>query len=423
MLYLPPIKSICVRLSATVFFIVFIGISKLFGQTSDDYLQTRLEKLHQTIELRIAQAQPEQKFAILEQSKNHLHALNSYTNLGTLSIFDKMQDLDAAEIAGYNYLEALVNDNDSSPAHTKEQVDSFVATLPVVKNQFVLKPIKPIYYYTATDSVITIMFTGSFPLLLKDTAEVYLFAGNLKVPYTAYTDSSITFRFSQAQLGLHHATPWSATKLNLRLVGQTGKKINKKKQFTAVYSFYAMALPPSPGKLTISYGASSTNAEKQAKRTRTFLLNGSKGNLVEKQCIPNHDGWTVVPESVDLVVESSAGQKNRDWNYRKTNTGGKTCFTAEVFFNSAGPSGKLEYHLKYDITRSTSDTKNKTTEVVLEWGKEQQLDFDMPITKLQFTDFAGNTTVVAGNSHNNFWLQIDKQDKALLVKPITLPNN
>lgn len=399
--------------------ISLLVIQSSYAQTDAAYLKTSLEQLHQKLEDYVSNSPNDQKLDRMTQSHYWLHALAAYSNLGTLSIYEPIDKLDDEEKAAYDNLSAHIAAFTAAPKADKNaatEAEKFVSGLKVLKKQFIVAPPKPLYYFLEKDELLSITFNGDFPALLQDTAYTYIYAGNNKVGFSNATDSTITFIFTAAQLGLNNALPLTTTNVKLHLVGQLGKKINPRRQFLAIYDFYALSLPTSPGKLTITKNSTASNIEKQTKRTRTFLLNGSKGNLVEKQCIPSHDGWSVVPESVTLVIESSKGTKNRDWNYRKTSSGGKTCYTAEVFYNSSGTSGKLEYHIKYDIKRSTTEETSDTDEIMLTWGQIVQQNFDMAIVQIVYTDFMGTPILITDGSFQSFWLQLKQEKNSIAIK-------
>lgn len=411
------------RILTSFILICTIAAQAISAQTEDVYLESKLITLHQKLDGYVNSSPIDQKIERTALSQYWLHALSAYSNLGTLSIFDKMSKLDEVELAAYQNLESQINSFTAAPqpnADSKDSALAFAANLAVLKNQFTVKATKPVYFFRGDSSLITVTFLGEFPALLRDTLATYLYNGNKKVGYADATDTSLTFKFTPQQLDLDKAELLTATNFKLHLVGQIGRKINPKKQFTAIYTFYAMAIPASPGKLTITKNSTAKNTEKQTKRTRTFLLNGSKGNLVEKQCVPNHEGWTIVPESVELIVEISKGQKNRDWSFRKTNSGGKICYTAEVFFNSTGTSGKLEYHLKYDIIRDKTEATANTSELALTWGQVQQLNFDFPITEVLFTDFMGTQTKIVNGNFDSYWLQLKQEGNSIGIKTTDL---
>lgn len=408
------------RIFTCFFLTCLLVLQSVSAQPEDVYLESNLNTLHQKLESYIMASTPDQKLRRLDDAHHWLHALSSFSNLGTLSIYERMSKLNESELAIYAELEQNINtftNTDLVPiGDAKLAASQFVNKLDVLKNQFVVNAIKPVYYFRNDKSVMTLTFYGSFPVLLQDTTEVYLYNGQHKVGYTNATDTTLSFQFSPSQLGLDKLDPLAVSNIKLHLVGQLGRKVNPKKQLTSNFDFYAMALPASPGKLTITKSSTAKNIEKQTKRTRTFLLNGSKGDLVEKQCVPTHDGWTLVPESVELVVEISKGQKNRDWNYRKTNSGGKTCYTAEVFFNSSGTSGKLEYHLKYDVKRNTTEASTDVSEIPIAWGEQKQLEFDYPVTEIVYTDFMNTKTVVLDGSYQSFWLQLKQEGNRIAIK-------
>lgn len=408
-------------MKASLFFLLIsmVAIQFCFAQADAQYLKSNLEQLHEKLDNYISNSPNDKKLERLVLSHYWLHALAAYSNLGTLSIYETMDKLDEDEKAAFDILAAKINAFTTSTSigtDAQKEAANFVKSLPVLKKQFIVYPPKPLYYFTGQNDKLSITFAGEFPVLLRDTSEIYLYVGKNKVGYSVATDSTLTFTFTAAQLGLNITQPLVSTSIKLHLVGQLGRKINPKKQFTAVYELYALSLPTSPGKLTVVKNSTASNIEKQSKRTRTFLLNGSKGNLVEKQCIPSHDGWSVVPESVTLVVESSKGTKNRDWNYHKTSSGGKYCFTAEVFYNSSGPSGKLEYHIKYDIKRSTTEETTNTSEIELNWGEIKQEQFDMAIVQIVYTDFMGMQNVIVDGSFQSYWLQLKQQENTIAIK-------
>ncbi len=396
-----------------------LSLQLCFAQTADTYLKSNLEELHQKLDEFITNSPNNQKLERLAQTHYWLHALAAYSNMGTLSIYEPMGQLSDEEKAAFDSLTAHITAFVTSPSadhEPQQKSQQFVNGLKVLKKQFIVDFPKPLYYFIDKNEQLSVTFSGEFPVLLQDTSEVYLYTDNHKVGYSSATDTTITFTFTAAQLGLDSAKPLATTNIKLQLVGQLGRKVNPKKQFTATYDFYALSLPASPGKLTITQSSTASNIEKQTKCTRTFLLNGSKGNLVEKQCLPSHEGWSIVPESVTLVVESSKGTKNRDWSYRKTNASGKYCYTAEVFYNSSGPSGKLEYHLKYDIKRSTTEEMTNTKELLLGWGEVKQEQFDTPVAQIVFTDFMGTQNIITDGSFQSFWLQLKQENNSIAIK-------
>ncbi|CAN5115738.1 hypothetical protein BH09BAC1_BH09BAC1_15190 [soil metagenome] len=391
------------------------------AQGNDERLGNNLNQLLKQLDDYILPAPLEAKFQRVKQAQLWVDALDAYASLGSLNINEPISKLSDTELSLLNELTigvaALTGGKKDDPTAATRDI---VARMPVVKNQFTALNSQPFSYYLNADEPLVITFKGQFPLLLKDTTEVYLSNGAHKVGYTTANDTAITFQFTKQQLGLTNTTPMEVARIELVLVGQIGKKVNKRKQFTSVYHLYAIALPSSPGKLTITQNNKSKNTEKQNKRTRTFLLNGSKGNLVEKQCIPLHEGWVLLPETVELVVESSAGTKNRDWSFRKTATDGKICFTTEVFYNSAGTSGKLEYHLKYDIQRNISSEQTDESEIVLAWGENKQYSYNLPISKVVFTNFLGEVTPITGSYFQCAWLELQVLEKNIVLKSLDI---
>lgn len=218
---------------------------------------------------------------------------------------------------------------------------------------------------------VSITVKGSFTGY--NTDQVYLsYYGTGKVHPTSISAEQANFSFVPNKLIVDPmAEPIGYNQLELNLIQGSGKKVEAHR-----VRFLVGHYPEKVGNMQTSFSSKdTTEIEIQHKKTRTFLLNAFKEDLVDKLCTPSHTGWQVKPETIELIIESSTGVKNRDWNYRKTGSGAKTCFQIEVFNNSAGPSGKLEYYLKYDIERRTTVTQaQKETELFeLQWGERYHL--------------------------------------------------
>lgn len=225
----------------------------------------------------------------------------------------------------------------------------------------------PILFFPwESNETVTLTVKGSFASYT--TNQVYLsFYGTGKVHATSLSAEQASFTFVPNMLIVDPvAKPIGYNMLELNLEQGVGKKLQVDK-----VRFLVGHYPETLGKIRIATTSSgSVEKEVQHKKTRTFLLNAFKEDLVDKLCAPSHRGWKVVEQSIELVVESSSGVKNRDWNYRKTGRGANTCFQIEVFNNSAGSSGKLEYHLKYDIERSIEvEAKDMSDEQDLSWNQ------------------------------------------------------
>ncbi|MDX2001900.1 MAG: hypothetical protein SFW35_05695 [Chitinophagales bacterium] len=242
---------------------------------------------------------------------------------------------------------------------------------------------------------ITVTLRGNFIGVQSSNGQSYISAGSNKLPISNLTDSTLTFILdANTVMGLIGNEPFRYAIVEVHLAWLPVRKVSKKYKPEVHFSVPIVSIPITVGTIEVLNSVTTNGVEKQQKRTRTFLLNSSNQDLVEKQCITVPDGWSLIPESLEFVVEKSVGKQNREWSYRKTVSGGKTCFVAETFYNNSGTSGKLEFHIKYDIERKSKESNQQADKKALLYGSS-------------FTLAANNNSVITFTDYQNHTVNID----------------
>lgn len=315
---------------------------------------------------------------INELTKYNVHVLEQLDGLQGKELLaalnEASQKIEAIDIVGNSFTKGRFK----YKKHLSEEelneldlLDEYISTPGAVGSTWnEMCDIPTLFFVWGAPKTIELTVTGDFTDL--NTDQVYLsYYGVGKVTPTSLTNNTATFRFDPNVLIKDPtAEAIGYNMLELNKVSGSGKKMKHDK-----VRFLIGHYPDSFGTVKIS-SAGSTSSEKEVehKRTRTFLLNAFKEDLVDKLCTPSHSGWKVISSSIELVIESSTGVKNRDWNYRKVGSGTKTCYQIEVFNNSAGSSGKLEYYLKYDIERSVEvSSEGSSSETKVSVGDQFEL--------------------------------------------------
>ncbi len=156
------------------------------------------------------------------------------------------------------------------------------------------------------------------------------------------------------------------------------------------YTLPFQLLPRQPGSIYLSYKQSSTNNKVENRKTRTFVQHSTGKYITENYYVPNKEGEKVLEGSAKLVVEWSDGKKERDWSYYKHRTSKGICFTVETVYNPVGVSGKVNFHIEYQVEKRNVKTTQKYVSVDLDWNDYQSFNIGYNTNwKLQFTDYNG----------------------------------
>lgn len=174
-------------------------------------------------------------------------------------------------------------------------------------------------------------------------------------------------------------------------------------------------LPSSPGNIYLSYQQTSTANKTEIRKTRTFVQHSTDKYISENYYIPQKDKETVLYESAKLVAEWSDGKQGRDWSYYKQNTSKGVCFTVETIYNPVGISGKVNFHIEYEVEKNTTTTAQKYTSVELDWDDYQMFDVGNSTKwKLEFTDYKGTLHTYRQPISTDL-LTISKSGKNLII--------
>lgn len=336
-------------------FTIIIGLAFLYTSLSAQKEQnpliiTELTTLHSAALQPLDELKERELFAQLSKYSDQIEAIDIATMHLSKDAFKRKSKLKEEDLAVISDLDAMVKGNSTSALSWNDSIE-----IPIL------------FFHWESHEPISFTVKGAFTGYTAD--QIYIsYYGTGKVKPSSLSADHANFSFVPSMLIVGPAAdPIGYAQLELNLMQGSGKKTE-----THRVRFLVGYYPEKVGKMQMSSSSKdTTQIEVEHKKTRTFLLNAFKEDLVDKLCTPSHSGWQVKPETIELVIESSTGEKNRDWNYRKTGSGAKTCFQIEVFNNSAGPSGKLEYYLKYDIERKTTVTQalKETEPFELQWGE------------------------------------------------------
>ncbi|MGB0929226.1 MAG: hypothetical protein ACPGVB_00525 [Chitinophagales bacterium] len=181
------------------------------------------------------------------------------------------------------------------------------------------------------------------------------------------------------------------------------------------YTLPFKLLPSSPGSIYLSYQQTSDTKKKEVLQTRTFVQHSTNKFITENYYIPQKEKERISYESAKLVVEWSDGKQDRDWSYYKHKTSKGICFTVETVYNPVGISGKLNFHIEYEVEKHTSNTTQKSASVDLDWNDYQRFDIGYDTKwKIDFTDYQGSLHTYRQPINSEF-LNITKSGKNLIV--------
>lgn len=222
--------------------------------------------------------------------------------------------------------------------------------------------------------------------------------------------TQLTFTIPQEYLPIHTGGLGQAV-MQLEIPYKS-KRFLKSKTETAVYQLIAGLVPPSPGKITLSYRTTRQTDNTTDKQTKTYIQHATNGDLSENYCLPNITEGELVAGSQRLVVEWSEGEKDTDWSYYKQ---GK-CFVVETFYDPEGTSGKLNFHLAYQVSSQSQQSKSGNEKATLNWGDERS--FTLPTMlgwTLTFESYTGNVSTYTQATQNSL-LDIEVVGRQLIVR-------
>lgn len=156
------------------------------------------------------------------------------------------------------------------------------------------------------------------------------------------------------------------------------------------YTLPFYLLPSSPGSMYLTYQQTSNSNKKETRKTRSFVQHSSNKYITENYYLPEEENEKIIFDSAKLIVEWSDGKKNRDWSFSKHKTSRGICFTVETVYNPVGISGKVNFHIEYEVEKSTTNTTQKYISVELDWNDYQRFEIGYGTKwKLEFTDYLG----------------------------------
>jgi len=156
------------------------------------------------------------------------------------------------------------------------------------------------------------------------------------------------------------------------------------------YTLPFKLLPSSPGSIRLSYEQTATTNKTEKRQTRTFVQHSTNKYITENYYLPQTNKENILAGSEKLVVEWSDGKEGRDWSYYKHNTSKGVCFTVETVYNPAATSGKVNFHIAYEVEKRKTTTAQKNSSVELDWNDYQRFGIGYNTKwKIDFTDYMG----------------------------------
>ena len=269
------------------------------------------------------------------------------------------------------------------------------------------------------DNAVVLYFSGYFNTL--DLEKTYLEVNGNKIKPAHKTDNSLSFSTNWTTLGL----PANSNKID-HIVGKLvleyeGKKARSKKGvWTDEYTIMIGLIPSGPGNLAFSNTVQANAEELQQKTTRNFLQHSSNGDIVENYCIPEHQGWEIVPGSAQLIIDASSGREDQDWFVNQYSRSGKSCFTVETLYNGYGNSGKLSFHIVYEIRRTALTASQSQRKAVIDWGESIVFDIYSPDWKLKLNAFTGNYEELSRGKQKSGLLELRVYGNTVRVTALNL---
>jgi len=288
-------------------------------------------------------------------------------------------------------------------------------TLPFSKETPQLRVVKPAFVSSSPKEDVAITMLGNFPQGLDQKPYLEL-NGNKKLSPAENTTLKFKFLIPPSEFKTSGDNRIHLTKARFVVPYETGGPIGKARK-DGVFLVILGTLPPSPGKIVLHSKKVRDVPKREHKRTQTWQQHSSNDDLKDRIYeSPTHLGWQIDPTSVQFVREWSQGDENDQWSKRLIGTdGGKVVYSVTTIYHRIGTSGKVNFHLEYDIVKTDHEEYWKDDVVDLRWGQSKSFMLKPGDWKVIFDSFDGRHQEYLGVSNQDRYLKLTVENTGLTL--------
>ncbi len=180
----------------------------------------------------------------------------------------------------------------------------------------------------------------------------------------------------------------------------------------AEFDVLLATLPPSSGTITFRTTKNVPGIERQVREgvPHQLVQESTDDDIPEpiangrQVCVPATPGWTIEPDSVQMIVDWSEG----DWsNFGNSSNIANACFNVATRHHRFGTSGKVHWHYRYTERRDIQVPENTATSEQISWNTTRV--YRIPnggSWTATWTQFDGKVFDIAGPSFPNPYLRV-----------------
>jgi hypothetical protein len=170
----------------------------------------------------------------------------------------------------------------------------------------------------------------------------------------------------------------------------------------AEYGFEIAELPSSPPEIHIIHQIISSTTETQTRSSQVWYSDSSQDDIEETHCLTlsgtdQQAGWHLVPNSAHFVLNRHIeGTQNSDWfdEGPQDQSDISACWKVKTLHKSWGSSGKVQWSISAQVTKTDTSTTDKDEVVPLKWASSEIYSYPAGTWKIKYANFSGGTTEI-----------------------------
>jgi hypothetical protein len=174
-----------------------------------------------------------------------------------------------------------------------------------------------------------------------------------------------------------------------------------------------MALPQSPGQITVVTTSSTDVTQRDFVSTRQDNIQSDRDDHDEDRCGPN-ETHTIDPSSVNLVFDHIEGSTWTAHPVRLNNP--SVCWHFRTEHHGIGISDKLFFHFTYFVTFSQPRSASATQTFSLKWGDSRVINAPVGQFTITFDAFDGSIQQFRASDHDNRFIDISPEGGGVRIE-------
>ena len=167
-----------------------------------------------------------------------------------------------------------------------------------------------------------------------------------------------------------------------------------------------LALPPSPGTITVKTTSSTDSTQRDFVSTHQDNIQSDRDDHDEIRCGPN-ETHTIDPASINLIFDHIEGSTWTAHPVRLNNP--SVCWHFRTEHHGIGTSDKLFFHFTYFVSFSLPRSSTATQTFSLKWGDSRVVDAPVGQFTITFNGFDGSTQQFRASNHDNRFIDISPE--------------